>query len=185
MAAIFLKTCPNDWTRGWGPAFYTMLKRASNKEDILDEDLDVAAAIQFRWELGLLADQIVEMFKLPVPNSERCLWWDDIAWRRGIRNGRIPGGGHLNTVVFLALGRGGFEPYPCPFQGPPFPRFTLYVAAAVVEAQLGEEKALELVEELLKFMRDVKAFYKQKVQASEAVMEKKNNWVKSLLSRAR
>jgi len=44
---------------------------------------------------------------------------------------------------------------------------------------------LELVEELLQFMRDVKAFYKQKVQASEAVMEKKNNWVKSLLSRAR
>src|SRR5690606_24528319 len=79
MAAMFLETCPNDWTRGWGPGFYTKLKRASNKEDTLDEDLDVVAAIQFRWELGLLADQIVEMFKLPVPNSERCLWWDDIA----------------------------------------------------------------------------------------------------------
>lgn len=180
MAAMFLETCPNDWTRGWGPGFYTKLKRASNKEDTLDEDIDVAAAIQFRWELGLLADQIVEMFKLPAPNSQRCLWWDDIAWKRSLWDGRISGSGHLKTVVFLALSRGGFQPYPCPFQGPPFPRFALYVAAAIVEAQMGEEEALELVEELLKFMGNVKTFYRWKAQASEAVMERKNSWVKSL-----
>jgi hypothetical protein len=94
MAAMFLETCPNDWTRGWGPGFYTKLKRASNKEGTLDEDIDVAAAIHFRWELGLLADRIVEMFKLPAPNSQRCLWWDDIAWRRSLWNGRILGSSH-------------------------------------------------------------------------------------------
>ncbi|KAJ6091820.1 hypothetical protein N7467_003789 [Penicillium canescens] len=40
----------------------------------------IEGAIRFRWELALLADFIVEMLNLPVPNGEICIMWDWMAW---------------------------------------------------------------------------------------------------------
>ncbi|KAJ5273308.1 hypothetical protein N7478_008433 [Penicillium angulare] len=38
------------------------------------------ATIRFRWEAALLADYLVEIFRLPVPKNEICIMWYSGVW---------------------------------------------------------------------------------------------------------
>lgn len=193
MAELFLQTCPGDWDKGWGPRVRGILTDAIqgrtptyDSDDSCDEDNkddDVPAIIQFRWEAGLLADQIIQHFKLPVPSNKMCIMWDQLAWKADAR-ARIPSMDLKYGHIWDRFRRDfGVEPYRS--QGPPFTRFNYYIVAAVVEANLSKEATEDLVVKMKQLMRIIKGFYAQKIVQEPEVGKRGRNWMLSIGRRVR
>jgi hypothetical protein len=184
MAELFLQTCPNDWNSGWGPFIHGCLRAAIAGEAIPDEDIDVAALIAFRWELGQLADYIVQVFELPVPSNQACVFWNRPEWQTRVRP-TIPGFDQRHVRVWQELLNGKFEPKPTPAQGPPFTRFSQYITAAVVEANLSQTRTLAVIHGLLDFMQSVKQFHQERIVKNAQVILRGRNWFKAIGRRPR
>lgn len=85
MARIFHNTtCPYDWTLSdhvsLSGRLFCFYKLGLN----LEQAGMLEATMRFRWEAALLADYIVETFRLPVPWNEICIMWHDNAWANAI-----------------------------------------------------------------------------------------------------
>ncbi|EEU39196.1 uncharacterized protein NECHADRAFT_81941 [Fusarium vanettenii 77-13-4] len=99
MAHLFLQTCPGDENSGWGPLVQGMLREAIERTPDADELEEIAGMIYFRWELGLLADYMVEAFGLPKPGGEICILWDSRDQRSKVDNYQ------LHSMIFGRLKR--------------------------------------------------------------------------------
>jgi hypothetical protein len=174
MAQLYLQTCPGDENRGWGPLVQGRLRKAVEGKLDAEELEEVIGLICFRWELGLLADYMVEAFGLPKPGDEICILWDSQPWRSKVDN--YP----LHSMIFRRLVNGGFPPSPAKNQGPPFTRFLHYMAAAVTLRDLGEPCTNQLIDGLLLFMAKTREFYQQRVVTERTTLERAQRWFKSL-----
>ncbi|KPM34712.1 hypothetical protein AK830_g11860 [Neonectria ditissima] len=173
MAKLFLKTSPNDWSRGWGQFFCGHLLRTARGDPPAEDEPDMYTSIRFQWELGLTADYMVQRFGLPVPNNQMCITWDDHEWRRHAGPG-IASFQQKYTRVYNTFQRGHFQPVPTATQlrdcGFRIPRFTNYMVAAVVEADLPEESTNALTSQLLAFMDTAKKSYTECVMQDPAIV---------------
>ncbi|KAL2760219.1 hypothetical protein ACRALDRAFT_1067179 [Sodiomyces alcalophilus JCM 7366] len=182
MARLFLQTCPDDWDNGWGPLVHGTLRRFIEGTQVGSGRYDIAALIAFRWELGQLADYMVEQFGLPRPGGQICIMWNRLEWRMRTRS--IPGCEERYGRVWEQLQHGGLEPKPTRAQGPPFVRFSYYIAAAVTEANLPEDQTLSVVNDLLAFMQQLKQVhrvrYQERAVQDAEVLFRGENWLKSI-----
>jgi hypothetical protein len=80
---------------------------------------------------------------------------------------------------------GKFEPKPTPAQGLPFTRFSQYITAAVVEANLSQNQTLVVINGLLDFMQSAKQFYKERIVKNAQVILRGRNWFKVIGRRLR
>lgn len=174
MARLFLKTCPGDENRGWGPMTHGMLSGAAQGGLPLDELEEVAGMICFRLEAALIADYLVETFNLPKPGGQICILWDSEPWRREVRN--YP----LHTMIFRKLVGKGFPPFPAKDQGPPFERFLFYMAAAIALKDLPEPSTIQLIDQLTLFMDKAREFQKQRAISDHSTLERAQLWLKTL-----
>ncbi|RMJ11955.1 hypothetical protein CDV36_008400 [Fusarium kuroshium] len=160
MAELFLQTCPGD--------------ECSEKNLPQDDLEEVAGLISFRWELGLLADYLVEIFGLPQPGGKICVLWNSQPWYSEAI--KYP----LHGMIFDGLVRGGFLPTPAVNQGPPFDRFLHYMAAAVALKDLSEPCTSQLVDQLVLFMAEARKFQEQRVVSDQNTLEKAQRWFKAI-----
>ena len=78
MARLFLLTCPGDWSSAQEVRLGSVLRRyAAGEEVYIDWGLDVVATIQFRWELALIADRLVELVVSVPLSTTRCILGPD------------------------------------------------------------------------------------------------------------
>lgn len=176
LAGLFLETCPRDWSQGQGVAFHGLLRGyvRGDTEDVAREE-EVAAAIQYRWEVALLADYMVLKFSLPVPNRQMCILWDPFDWWHHHKPLRP-----RNHRVWQALLRGGVWVEAADNQGPPFVRPLSYLAAAILEGTTSEEQADVKIVEMVAFVEGIKDFYKQRVLEDPAVLHSGGEWLRSI-----
>jgi hypothetical protein len=85
MARTFHRTCPGDWTHGWQVAWSGTLFAFYQLDRKLEREGWIQLVIRFRWEAALLADFIVEMFRLSVPRHEICIMWNPRLWREELQ----------------------------------------------------------------------------------------------------
>ncbi|KAI1158548.1 hypothetical protein F5B18DRAFT_667831 [Nemania serpens] len=197
MARIFReKACPDDWNGGWNVAYGSLLQSCAegerpntvpNPEDWIDE-IDVMASIKFRWEMGLLAEFIIMKWQLPVPKGEACLFWNSSAWKQEIKK-NIPNSDNRNSEIAKRLMRGGFVIRPRPEQGPQWVRAWHYLSAAITEANLPEQETMNLIDEILRFMRQFREFEEKRLLPSiienPQVWAKGRDWLESVGRRIR
>ncbi|RSL81348.1 hypothetical protein CEP51_005898 [Fusarium floridanum] len=174
MAELSLQTCPGDECSGWGPMVRNTLRSSTEKTLPQDELEEVAGLISFRWELGLLADYLVEIFGLPQPGGKICVLWNSQPWYSEAI--KYP----LHGIIFNRLVRGGFLPTPAVNQGPPFDRFLHYMAAAVALKDLPEPCTNQLVDQLVLFMAEARKFQEQRVVSDQNTLEKAQRWFKAI-----
>ncbi|CAM1507528.1 Fc.00g071690.m01.CDS01 [Cosmosporella sp. VM-42] len=184
MARLLLQTCPGDWNKGWGPCWGGTLRKTVAGEEISDDDWDMGEAIRFQWELALLADHIVQLFGLPVPNQQTCIMWDSDEWRHRARF-RTPRYQTNQLEMFHHLTGHKFPPWPTKSQGPPFYRAAYYVAAAIVEADLPHDESIAKADQLLVFWEDVKQFHRDRLLKDPVVNERGRSWLSSIGRTAR
>ncbi|EEU37803.1 uncharacterized protein NECHADRAFT_88238 [Fusarium vanettenii 77-13-4] len=174
MAGLFLKTCPGDENRGWGPLVHGMLSRAADGALPSNELEEIAGMICFRWESALIADYLVETFNLPKPGGQICILWDSRPWRLEV--GNYP----LHNMIFDKLVAKDFPPFPAENQGPPFQRFLFYMAAAVALKDLPEPSTIHLIDQLTLFMTKAKEFQEQRAMSDRSTLERAQLWFKAL-----
>ena len=186
MARLFLQTCPGDWNRGWGPAVHGQVSFALTEDDLPQEELhEISSLIRFRWEQGLLADEMVRIFNLPQPDGQICMLCDVNAWRSRAHP-EIPNFDKLYEIAWFTLVRGEFRPVPMSeLQGPPFIRITEYMTAALVEANVSEEETKALAEGLLEFMGRVKQFHRDRAVHDSDVIGRGRTWIKAIGKKVR
>ncbi|KAH8178842.1 hypothetical protein LIA77_00361 [Sarocladium implicatum] len=171
MAKAFLKTCPGDENRGWGPndrfiltKFIEGIKPQFDPDEPGNIEPNAVAMMRFRWEVTQNAESLLTHFRLPIPDDQCCLMWDE--WHSyQERNYQIPnvGKNYALALDFIGFGRTpttleGMEmetpmaPMPNLLQGHPFMRPARYLAAAVALAQLSPERQTELLKEMTEFV---------------------------------
>ncbi|TQN67106.1 hypothetical protein CSHISOI_08323 [Colletotrichum shisoi] len=85
MAERFLQTCPGDWNSGWEQLTRGCLRAFVTVNTAPYPDIDVAAMMAFRWEVGLFADYMVRPFTFQHPSRIMpacCKGFDEIG--RGV-----------------------------------------------------------------------------------------------------
>ncbi|EEY17465.1 conserved hypothetical protein [Verticillium alfalfae VaMs.102] len=179
MAALFLQTCPGDWDSGWGPITRGGLWLAMEENPIHEPDFDPVAMITFRWELAQIADDLVRRFQLPVPAQQCCLLWDysEHLTRRAKQGHKRSERGRW---VYTALVAHEVQPVPTDEQGYPFERFTFYLTAAIVEADLDDGETKLVVEGIADHMRKAKAFHEMRALRSPNVIQRAREWLRSV-----
>lgn len=85
LARLFHKhTCPGDWecqpSAALGGDLRTLYEENPSIEGKTPTAAEITSTIRYRWEVGLLADQIVNMFGLPVPGNSMCILWNLGSW---------------------------------------------------------------------------------------------------------
>lgn len=185
MAELFIQTCPGDWTRGYGPMSSGILREYLECRENPEEETNVGAMIQYRWELGLLADDLIARRGLPAPGNQMCLLLNiEDDWRPK-NEIRIPDFSDRWAMVTQYLFRQNFTPSPTPAQGPPFGRFMRYITAAIVGARLSKEENMSVTRALVEDMEQVKAFYRMQALANQTVRERGRMWLTSIGKRFR
>lgn len=170
MARIFrAKACPGDWDAGYNVGYGGTLRRCTegqrpNKlphpEDWC-EQTEIMASIQFRWQMALLTDFIIEKYGLPVPSGQACLFWHRPTWERDITN-RRPRWHDSYKIILNRLRWGEFMFKPAPEQGPIFVRPWYYLSSAICEADLPSSQTEMIVEKVLAFMEQFRRFEEEK-----------------------
>ena len=186
MARLFLLTCPGDWSSGQEVRLGSVLRRyaAGEEEVYTDWGLDVVACIQFRWELALIADRLVDMLGLPPPSGQPCIMWDRHRWITSIKD-KIPDWDDRESRIYGSLYARGFFVHGTQRQGPPFLRFVKYVISALIEADTSDTETKERIDAVVGFMDRAKEFNKQRALEQPTVRSRSQAWLKSLGKRMR
>ncbi|KAB8218079.1 hypothetical protein BDV33DRAFT_232366 [Aspergillus novoparasiticus] len=179
MAFLFRQTCPGDWTHGQEVGLGRMLRGYYEFDEFEDRVSTIVSTIRFRWEMGLLTDYIVDMFKLPMPNNQICLLWDRWQWVARIQTS-MPDWMERRAPYYNTLRDNGFKIEPPDDQGPPFERPVGYLAASLLELQKPEAETLVVVSQILEFVERMKLFHAQRVAQDERVRHRGRAWLKSL-----
>lgn len=164
MARVFHENCcPGDWTQGdqvsLSCTMYAFYQLGECSEDVgLFE-----ATIRFRWEEALLADHIVEVFRLPVPRNEICILWDDNTWTHNfIQNASASESELRQRWIAIAAPLKDYFDWPrLPQQGPSFRRPFRYLMAALLEADMSEDSLATTTAGIINLMEKVRAFHQQ------------------------
>ncbi|KAF9877598.1 hypothetical protein CkaCkLH20_04733 [Colletotrichum karsti] len=184
MAWLFRQACPGEWSRGWGVGLSTMLKDAA-KHGIEPEKrrvrrhIDIAEFVRYRWQLAEMADSFVQEHKLRKPNNDICILWNDLEWSVSARQ-TIPGYGDRFGEAFSHLVYKRFNPEPMRSQGPPFDRFTRYMAAAIALTDLSQEENDRVLQSLVWQMDQYKEFYKKICVEDKGVLQKGREWQEAI-----
>lgn len=158
-------TCPGDWdcqpTATVGSILRTFYERDFGKGE-LPTASEVTSIIRYRWEICLLADQIVDIFGLPVPGNSMCILWNLGNWTRTI--GRDVSDWFWYQSFRIMCGDM-YELLPRqPDQGAEFRRPWLYVVAALFEwgrSGKSERETIITIHRIIDFLEVVKRFNKQ------------------------
>lgn len=157
-------TCPGDWDYHPSAAIGSMLQafyEADVAEDESSKTSEVTSIIRYRWEMCLLADQIVDMFELPVPGNSTCILWELGDWWETTGKNVTD---WLWYQSFRVVCGNSFELVPRrPDQGTEFRRPWLYVMAALFEWNKSDIETLYKVHQIMDFMKVVGRFNKQSV----------------------
>ncbi|KAI1740248.1 hypothetical protein F4680DRAFT_465705 [Xylaria scruposa] len=162
-ARIFLdKACPGDWSSSWGVGYGGVLRKCANGEPTnklpdpepegWNQELEIMASTQFRLQLGLLTDHIVKSHGLPVPSGKGCLSWNEWEWMQEMEK-KIPNWRYRDEKIAMKLKEGRFIFQPGPGQRPTWIRPWHYLSAAIVEANLSEQKTMNLIDDISVFIR--------------------------------
>ena len=193
-ARIFLEhACPTDWQKGRGVGLASLLRSCAEgkRPNVIPnpdpysfwERVEVMAAIQYRWNLSLFCDNIVKTHGLPVPSGKDCLFWNDWAWEDDIGK-RMPEWETRQGKIEHELIDRGFLLTPSDEQGPEMLRSVNYVAAAILEADLPEDKTIIVIDQVLHCMRQFQDFEQQRTIPSiikdPRVWEKGRDWLRSI-----
>lgn len=182
MARLFYQTCPGDWDRGQMVGFGGTLRAYYELDELKERAPIFAAMIRFRWEMGLLTDYIISMFKLPMPSGRICILWYCFAWRRAIK-GTDLSWEQRNDSIRKALGDR-FTLLPREDQGPFFYRPQSYLIAALVEANKADDETMAIITAIGHFVQDLKDFNQQRACQDEDVRRHGREWLKSIGRRA-
>ncbi|KAI1197777.1 hypothetical protein F5X97DRAFT_172101 [Nemania serpens] len=153
------ETCPGDWDKGWNFGYGRALQKCAegerpnklqNPKDSY-EDVEIMASLQFRLEMGLLADEIVKNHGLRRPNGEYCLFWNKREWNA--RSWEQLSARFQEARIADRLRAGGFLILPNKEQGRPFIRPWRYVTTAIMDACLPELEETHLIARITEFMR--------------------------------
>ncbi|KAJ6094503.1 hypothetical protein N7467_002016 [Penicillium canescens] len=185
MARLFHQTCPGDHNMGRETGFWGKLRGFYEYGEFEEHAAMIEGAIRFRWESALLADFIVEMLNLPVPNGEICIMWDWMAWK-GVK---------LETMarddlrawshpIYRKLSPH-FEAPSYKEQGPPFERPVEYVVAALMDASMPEGELVAKILAIIEFMDLSRACNQQRLCGDREVRQRGREWLRTVGKRAR
>ncbi|RMJ26727.1 hypothetical protein PHISP_02381 [Aspergillus sp. HF37] len=147
MVRLFHQTCPGDWEPAPNVSFSGTLRGYYDFDQFEDEDPELAATIRFRWETALLADYIVSLFGLPVPNDEMCILWNRYTWQQRIE-ATIPDW-RDRQYKYFSVSR--------------FVRPIGYLSASLSELEATEETKMAKISEILAFLEQIEQSNAQKV----------------------
>lgn len=158
-------TCPGDWDCHPTSVVGSILQKfyEGNAVERSESPIasEVTSIIRYRWEMCLLADQIVDMFGLPVPGNSMCISWELGPWLS------TKGKNFTDWVWFQSfriLCGNKYELVPRgPNQGTEFRRPWLYVVAALFEWNKPDKETIYKVHGIIDFLRMVKRFNRQSV----------------------
>lgn len=185
MARIFHEdTCPGDWTHFDHVALSARLFQFYKGLDNTCKDM-LEATIRFRWEAALLADYVVETFRLPLPSNQICIMWHSGVW--GIEMEKIYPKSEFDPRCGYATEKlkDCFDLPRLPLQGPEFTRPLEYIVAALFETNKPRETLTELCNAIVALMENIKAFQSQRLCKDPEVRIRGRQWLKSIGRRAR
>ncbi|KAI1371195.1 hypothetical protein F4677DRAFT_464445 [Hypoxylon crocopeplum] len=149
-ARLFLGVCPGYWDAAPNIGLRGILRRCvegTRPNRVPGNELDIMAAIRFRWEMALWADLLVRELGLPVPNGQECLTWNEGDWK--LKNMQHEFQDFDNRYKLAKRELRGYTIYTRPEQGDlGFARPRFYIAAAVTEANKSKEATLEVIREI-------------------------------------
>jgi hypothetical protein len=183
MGRLFHQTCPGDWNKGRMVGFGGTLRAFYERDEYKEREPMFAATIRFQWEMALLTDFIVELFKLPVPSNLACIHWDRYKWDADMKEANLS-----SRELYLGIFHGLKSHFALPHldeQGPDFYRPREYLAAAVYEANKSNDEQKALYLKIGQFMKQVKDFQQQRVCADPGVRGRARDFFKSVGRRAR
>ncbi|KAH8681682.1 hypothetical protein BX600DRAFT_447129 [Xylariales sp. PMI_506] len=186
LARIFVESCPGDWERGFQVGVGGSL-RAVVKGNPDDEcpytAAEVFSLVRFRWEWIQISDRMVSIFGLPKPDNASCAAWHSQYWNRTVKH-RIPNYRQIEHGLWPILLNEGFYEPPAEHQGPPFYRHMRYLMAAIVEAQLPENKGIDLARKIAHGVRQCREETRQiatsRVCQSRPIRSLAKDWFQSL-----
>ncbi|KAJ5999803.1 hypothetical protein N7481_000212 [Penicillium waksmanii] len=185
MARIFHGTCPGDWTLSDHVSLSSGLFRFYELGLDTEDAGMFEATIRFRWEAALLADYVVETFRLPVPRNDICIMWHDGAWANAIEKKFPASEVSQRWLAIAATLEDSFDLPRLPQQGPPFDRPFRYLVAALIEADKPKNILAEICDAIIELMRNVKAFQNQRLCEDREVRRRGREWLRSIGRRAR
>ncbi|OKO98895.1 hypothetical protein PENSUB_8812 [Penicillium subrubescens] len=155
-------TCPGDWNRHPSAALGGDLKAFYQGEPIGGKTPaaeEITSIIRYQWELGLLADQIVNMFGLPVPDNTMCILWNLGTWSSYVWS-------NLTSLRWYRLFRKvcGYKHELIPpqsDQGWEFRRPWLYVLRSLFLWGKSDLETEHMVRRIASFLRGIQRFNKQ------------------------
>jgi hypothetical protein len=183
MARLLLQSCPGDWTQGMNVAFAGQLRHFINDGKSVEWGLDTAevlSIVQFRWDMGLLADHIVNRFGLPKPGNTGCMWWDRMQGRQRALHHK-----DLHKKVWDVLVNGGLFIMPTREQGPPFSRFVSYLTAAIIDADKSHDDTMALTHQIVQYFNCAKISVQDRVNQTPRVRALGQSWLKTIGRRVR
>jgi hypothetical protein len=185
MARTFHQTLPGEWDWGQEVGFGGILRGFYECDQFTEEAPMFESAIRFRWEAALLADYLIEIFKLPVPNQEICIMWNRFSWITSFRD-KIS---DLNLTaqwkyIYDSL-EDCLEISCLSDQGPPFYRPIHYMCAALIEADKPKDETTAIIDAIGEFMKTVRAFHEQRLCGDREVRRRGRDWLKTVGRRVR
>jgi hypothetical protein len=144
-------TCPGDWDSQPTAALRRILQ-TFYEGDFTDCQEPIASTItsiiRYRWEMGLLADRIVNMSGIPVPGNSMCILWD-IDSEMSYREETSATNSFTSSCELLPRQ---------PDQGSEFRRPWLYVVASLYEWNESKWEKTRMIQRISDFLQVVKRF---------------------------
>ncbi|CAK7211396.1 hypothetical protein SBRCBS47491_001112 [Sporothrix bragantina] len=213
MVSLWRITCPGDHLYDDGPrmeAFMTMCARSGrptiSREQIRDgspEDeftsiykYNFVAVLQHRYQMAMLAEDLVEAMELPRPGGKTCLHWYEPDWKEwmlqeyGVFVDELE---RIKSAIFGVFDQEGCSLAslitPAAEQGPVFHRFIRYMAAAIIEGLYrdsveGDAFVTQRIwtkgMAVLEFFKVSKSYLEEKALADPKVRDLANAWAESM-----
>ncbi|EPS29864.1 hypothetical protein PDE_04814 [Penicillium oxalicum 114-2] len=161
LARIFHQhTCPGDWLEATNASLTTVMQayyqNGAAAEYWTQTASTLLATIRFRWESCLLADQIVGLIGLPVPENTICAMWDQQQWAQ-VRGQGFMVWQWMGTFQEMCGGRAELLPR-LGNQGGEFRRPWLYVLAALWEWDKSDAEVAGATQRIMRHLAAVRRF---------------------------
>ncbi|KXH27105.1 hypothetical protein CNYM01_04379 [Colletotrichum nymphaeae SA-01] len=192
LAKSLLEMSPEvSWNCDWGADDHAYLIKLATSDVIpyyglIYPEVYPMEFLRYRFEAAAMADRIVSLFELPVPQGESCMKCDIINF--GHRESCEPQDRYKQELywsVWQRLVYGKLYPFPTASQGPPFLRPLNYVAAAVSLKPLTIEEAESLVDEILQHAHSLRGGVEEGVAVNDEVDRRGRSWLTSIDQKVR
>ncbi|KAK0621438.1 hypothetical protein B0T17DRAFT_641271 [Bombardia bombarda] len=198
MARLFRNLCPGDWRGGQDVAVYGILSDFLDKGRRARSSLQIANMILFRWDTCLRMDKFIEDERLQRPNDQICIMWDrdryDVEMRRkfgskewyqrydtaysDILRPDMAEEMEGQPVRYASITPGGH-------QGRPFQRPLFYIASAIAESVLTEDRRSEVLQAYWDLVVKTTEFNRNCDKPSLEADNGFDNWLKLVSERIR